>query len=167
MIRQAAETTISAAPETVWEILADTDGYSSFDPGIARVIGGPLTPERFVPEIGRNGGEVRLRPVRLMVYSVEDGDRGRLFRVTEYGPPRWMVWTERATFGLVVRRRSFLLEAGRSGTLFRIAQDTTGRLARFAERWEPQLDAAFRRFCAGLRDMAETLETVKRERRTR
>lgn len=167
MIRHGAETTIAASPETVWELLADTDGYSNFDPGIARIIGGPLTPERFVPEIGRNGNEVRLRPVRLMVYSVEDGDRGRLFRVSEFGPPRWMVWTERATFGVVVRRRSFLVEGGRAGTLFRIAQETTGRLARFAERWEPDLAEAFHRFCTGLKGMAESYEAVKRERRMR
>lgn len=163
----AAEIQISATPETVWTVLSDTDSYSSFDPGIARIIGGPLTPERFAPEVNRRGEEVRLRAVRLLLFSMEDGDRGRVFRVTEFSPPRWMVWTERAPFGLVVRARSFRLEAVRSGTLFRIAQETTGRLARFAERWEPGLDEAFRRFCTGLRDMAETLEAVRRERRAR
>ncbi|MCC6735624.1 MAG: SRPBCC family protein [Bauldia sp.] len=167
-MRQAAEITISATPETVWSVLADTDNYPSFDPGIARIIGGPLTPERFAPEVNRKGNEVRLRPVRLIVYSVEDGDTGRLFRVGEFGPPRYMVWTERATFGLVVRERTFLVErAGPAGARFRIAQETTGRLARFAERWEPKLDEAFQRFCAGLKGMAETLEAVKRERRAR
>lgn len=163
----AAEIRISATPETVWAVLADTDNYSSFDPGIARVMGGPLTPERFAPEINRKGEEVRVRPVRLLFYSMEDGDRGRVFRVSEFGPPRWMVWTERAPFGLVVRERSFLIEPGRSGTLFRITQETTGRLARFAARWEPDLDAAFQRFCTGLRDMAEAFEAVRRERRNR
>lgn len=163
----AAEIAISAAPETVWEVLADTENYSSFDPGIARVVGGPLTPERFVPEVNRKGDEMRLRPVRLLFYSVEDGDRGRVFRVSEFGPPRYMVWTERAPFNLVRRERSFLVAAEASGTLFRIAQATTGRLARFAARWEPDLDVAFQRFCTGLRDMAETFETVKRERRMR
>lgn len=163
----SAEITISATPETVWAVLADTENYSSFDPGIARVIGGPLTPERFTPEINRKGEEVRLRPVRLLFYSMEDGDRGRVFRVSEFGPPRYMVWTERAPFGVVVRERSFLVEAGRSGTLLRLSQATTGRLARFAQRWEPDLGEAFRRFCSGLRDMAETLDAVKRERRIR
>jgi hypothetical protein len=163
----SAEILISATPETVWTVLADTESYSSFDPGIARIIGGPLMPDRFAPEVNRRGEEVRLRPVRLLFFSMEDGDRGRVFRVTEFSPPRWMVWTERAPFGLVLRERSFLLEAGRSGTLFRLTQETTGRLARFAARWEPGLDEAFQRFCTGVRDMAEALEAVKRERRGR
>lgn len=167
-MHHAAEILISATPETVWAVLADTDNYPSFDPGIARVIGGPLTPERFVPEINAKGNEVRLRAVRLLFYSVEDGDRGRVFRVGEFSPPRYMAWTERATLGVVVRERSFLVEAaGPSGTRFRIAQETTGPLASFAERWEPKLDAAFGRFCAGLKGMAETFEAVKRERRSR
>ncbi|MCW5713340.1 MAG: hypothetical protein KIT43_02320 [Bauldia sp.] len=161
---RSAEITISATPETVWSVLADTDNYSSFDAGIARVIGGPLTPERFAPEINGKGEEVRLRPVRLLFFSMEDGDRGRDFRVTEFSPPRWMVWTERAPFGLVVRERSFLVRGERSGTLFRLSQETTGRLAGFADRREPDLGVAFQRFCSGLRDMAEALEAVKRER---
>jgi len=163
----AAEILISARPETVWTVLCDTESYSSFDPGIARIIGGPLAPGRFVPEVNRRGEEIRLRPVRLLLFSMEDGDRGRVFRVTEFSPPRWMVWTERAPLGLVVRARSFHVAPSGAGSLFRIAQETTGRLARFSARWEPGLDEAFGRFCAGLRDMAETMDAVIRERRTR
>jgi hypothetical protein len=132
-----ASATISAAPETIWEILADARAYADWDSGVERLEGtiGP--------------GE------KLTVYSQVNPGRGFPIRITEYAPPRRMTWKGGVPLGLFKGLRTFTLTPEDGVTRFHLREEFTGPLLPLLWRTIPDMQPSFDQFVRGLKARAE------------
>jgi hypothetical protein len=133
-----ASTTIQAAPDAIWAILADASGYADWNSGIHRLEG----------RLG--AGE------RVKLYSDDNPGRGWPLAVTEFDPGRRMTWRGGLPLGLLKGVRTFTLVPEDGGaTRFVIREEFTGPLAAIATRTMPDLQPQFERFAGGLKARAE------------
>ena len=134
-------TTIHAAPDAIWAILADADGYAGWDSGIHKLEGRLGTGEK------------------VKLYSDEKPGRGWPIAVTEFDPGRRMTWRGGLPLGLLRGVRTFTLAPEDGGvTRFVVREEFSGPLAALATRTMPDLQAQFERFAAGLKARAEPKE---------
>ncbi len=107
-------TSIQAAPEAVWNVLTDASGYGAWNPEIKRIDGTIAPGERIKCHVVLHGGKIQ--PVGV--------------RVTEFDPPRRMVWKGGLPLGLFTGRRMFTLTPREGGTVeFNLTLEFTGPLA--------------------------------------
>jgi hypothetical protein len=139
MRTDSASIDIDAPIEKVWAIVASTQSYPSFDPSCAFVKG--------MPQLG----------TRILYASTTFSERGQVFRVTGFSPPRRMVWSATSMFGLALRRtRTFALEPlERVHTRFTLKEELSGFALSLSRRSLPDLSDAFAGFCRGLKEIAE------------
>ncbi len=139
MRTDTASIDIDAPIEKVWALVADAPSHPSFDPTCAFVKG--------KPQLG----------TRILYSSTMFPERGIVFRVTGFSPPRRMVWSARSMFGLALKRtRTFALEPhDRTGTRFTVKEELSGFALSLSRRSLPDLTDAFAGFCRGLKELAE------------
>jgi uncharacterized protein YndB with AHSA1/START domain len=133
-----ASITINAAPQEIWEILADAGGYPAWDPGMERVEG------RLAP------GE------RVKFFTKLSPGQAFPVKVTAFEPGKKMVLTGGMPLGLFKSERTHTLTTGQEGqTLFQTAEIFSGPLLAVFGRSIPDLTESFEAFAAGLKQQAE------------
>lgn len=133
-----ATATIAADPQTVWSILTDGGGYTTWPSGVEKLEG------RIVP------GN------RLKVTSSANPGRAFAVTVTEFTPPRSMTWSGGMPLGLFRGVRTFTLTPDNGGgTRFRVHEEYTGPLLPLIWRSMPDLGPSFEQFATGLKQRAE------------
>jgi hypothetical protein len=133
-----ASATIAAAPQTVWEILTDAEGYRMWDSGVISVEG-------------------VISPGQTITVHAEINP-GRTFpvKVTDFEPPTSMKWTGGMPLGLFVGERTFTLKVSPDGgTDFRMREEYHGPLTSAIWGSMPDLQPSFERFALGLKARAE------------
>jgi hypothetical protein len=128
---------IKATEETVWTILTDGAGWVSWNTTIEK-LDGQITP----------GAKVTVHP---------KGSSGRAFpvRVSEFAPPRRMVWTGGMPLGLFKGVRTYTLTPKDGGVEFAMQEGFSGLLSPLIERSIPDLQPSFDEFAAALKRRAE------------
>jgi hypothetical protein len=128
---------IAAKPETIWAILTDAAGYTSWDSGVERVEGA-ISPGSKIKVFSRISPG-RAFPVRVAL-----------------DPPSRMTWTGGMPLGLFKGVRTFTLTA-ESETLTRLdmREEFTGPLLSMIWKSMPDLTASFEQFADGLKEAAE------------
>jgi len=137
MKRFEVRRTIAAAPERVWALL--TDGQA--------LVSGGLGVERLEGAIAPGAA--------LKVWSAANPGRAFALRVTEFTPPRRMVWTGGMPLGLFRGVRQFTLTPAGAGTEFHMHEEFSGWLSPLIAASIPDLQPSFEQFADGLRRLAE------------
>ena len=132
-----AETTISAAPELIWELLTDAPGYTSWNTTVDRVEGRIEPGEKIKVHVKINPGKAF--PVR----------------VTELASQERMVWSGGMPLGLFSGVRTYTLTPTGDGTQFAMREVYSGLLAPLIGRSIPDLQPSFDEFAAALKRRAE------------
>lgn len=129
---------IAATPDTIWAVLTDAPGYTSWDSGVERVEG-TISP----------GSKIK-------VYSKISPGRAFPVKVTELSPGTKMTWTGGMPLGLFSGVRTFTLTPGSAGvTKFHMREEFTGPLLSMIWKSMPDLTASFEQFAKGLKDRSE------------
>lgn len=130
---------ISAPPDRVWALLADSETWVDWNPTVTR-IEGPI----------RAGGTVEL-------VSTVNPKRTFKLRVTEIDAPNRMVWADGMPLGLFTGTRTYLVEPVGDGSASRfvMTERYTGPLAPLVTRAIPDLSDSFEQFADGLKAGAE------------
>src|ERR1700682_3944624 len=87
----ATSVTIHARPETVWALLTNAAGYPQWNSTVEKISGCIAAGEK------------------VTVYSKATPGRAFPLRVTEFAPPRRMVWSGGMPLGLFTGTRSYTL----------------------------------------------------------
>jgi hypothetical protein len=130
--------TIDAPPEAIWPILADGRSYPDWDSGVVRIDGTIAEGEK------------------LKLYSELNPGRGFPLRVTEFAPPRRMVWRGGMPLGLFKGLRTFSLTPSDGATEFTMREEFTGPLTGLMWRTIPDMQPSFDKFARGLKARAES-----------
>jgi hypothetical protein len=134
----AASITIRARPEAIWALLTDAAGYRQWNSTVERIVG------RIAP------GE------KVTVYSKASPGRAFPLTVTEFTPPRKMIWSGGMPLGLFTGTRSYTLTPASGGEVaFAMREEFHGLLAPLITRSIPDLQPAFEAFAADLKRRAE------------
>lgn len=133
----AVSTIIRATPETVWAILTDGAKWTTWNTTIEKVEGA-ITP----------GG-------KLKVYTKLSSGRAFPVRVSEFAPPRQMVWTGGMPLGLFRGVRTYTLTPTDGGVEFSMREVFSGLMAPLITRSIPDLQPSFEEFAAALKRRAE------------
>lgn len=129
---------IAADPDTVWAILTDGAGYTTWPSGVD-ALEGHIAPGS-----------------RLKVTSSANPGRAFPVTVTEFRPPRSMTWSGGMPLGLFRGVRTFSLTPDNGGgTRFRVREEYTGPLLPLIWRSMPDLAPSFEQFATGLKQRAE------------
>jgi len=129
---------IAASPETIWGILTDAAGYTSWDSGVERVEGSIAL-----------GNKVK-------VYSKINPARAFPVRVSELTPSSRMTWTGGMPLGLFKGVRTFTLTPeSETVTRFDMREEFTGPLLSMIWKSMPDLTGSFEQFAKGLKDKSE------------
>jgi hypothetical protein len=140
----AALTTIRARPETIWTLLTDAAGYSRWNSTIERIQG----------RIAAGG--------KVTVCSKTAPGRAFSLRVTEFVPPRRMVWTGGMPLGLFTGNRDYTLNPLSDGEVeFTMREEYSGLLAWLITRSIPDLQPSFDTFAADLKCHAESIASAE------
>lgn len=138
MTRYSVRRTIDAPAETVWELLADAERYTDWNPTIVSLHG----------KIAE-GEEIRL-------VSTVNPKRAFKLTVAEVAPPRRMVWADGMPLGLFKGVRTFRLDSGDGGrTEFSMEESYSGLLEPLISRSIPDMSESFEQFADGLKKAAE------------
>ena len=133
-----ASATIAAPPEGIWGILTDGENFSRWDSGVERVEG------RIAP------GQT------IKVYVKVNPGRAFPVKVTEFTPPKRMVWSGGMPLGLFKGVRTYTLEPQANGTTqFVMREEYTGPMLPMIWRSMPDLGPSFTQFANGLKRRAE------------
>ena len=139
----ATSVTIRARPEAVWALLTDAAGYPQWNSTVEKIDGRIAAGET----------------VTVHAKAAPDTKApGRAFplRVTEFVPPRRMVWTGGMPLGLFTGTRSYTLTTTSPGEVeFAMREEFSGLLAPLIGRSIPDLQPAFDEFAAALKRAAE------------
>jgi hypothetical protein len=134
----ATSITIRAPAEAVWALLTDAAGYPDWNTTVQKIDG------RIA------GGE------KVTVHTKAAPRRAFPLKVTEFAPPRSMVWAGGMPLGLFTGARSFTLTPAADGTVgFAMSEAYSGLLAPLISRSVPDLQPAFETFAADLKRRAE------------
>lgn len=129
---------IDAPAEAVWAILTDAPGLSRWDSGVTSVEGSIAPGQRIKVHVAANPG--RAFPVR----------------VTDFEPPRRMVWSGGMPLGLFRGVRTFTIDrSGEATVRFTMREEYTGLLLGLIWRSIPDLGSSFEQFAHGLKAQAE------------
>ncbi len=129
---------IAATPETIWAILTDAAGYTSWDSGVERV-----------------EGSIALGN-KIKVYSKINPGRAFPVKVSELAPSSKMTWTGGMPLGLFKGVRTFTLTPeSETVTRFDMREEFTGPLLSMIWKSMPDLTASFEQFAKGLKDKSE------------
>jgi hypothetical protein len=134
----AVSITINASPDTVWAILTNGAQWTSWNPTVEK-LEGTITP----------GG-------KLKVFTKLSPGQAFPVRVSEFTPPRKMVWTGGMPLGLFKGERTYTLTPVSGGVEFAMREEFTGFMAPLITRSIPDLQPAFNDFAAALKRRAET-----------
>jgi hypothetical protein len=139
----AASATINAYPETIWALLTDAAGYKRWNSTVANIEGRIAAGEK------------------ITVYATTAPSRGFSLQVTEFAPPRGMVWTGGMPLGLFTgKRRYTLTPLAQHGVEFAMREDYSGPLAPLMTRMIPDLQSSFEVFAADLKRQAELVQAA-------
>lgn len=131
-------TAIRATPDAIWEILTDASRYTSWNTTVDKVEG------RIAP------GE------KVTVHAKLSPGRAFPVKVTQFDPPRKMIWTGGMPLGLFRGERTFsLTPCGEGSVEFYMKEVFSGLLSPLIERSIPNLQPAFDEFAAALKKRAE------------
>ncbi len=133
----SVSTIIQATPDVVWALLVDGAQWTAWNPTIEKVEG-TIAP----------GG-------KLKVYTKLSPGRAFPVRVSEFAPPRRMVWTGGMPFGLFQGVRSYVLSPVSDGVEFAMREEFSGLMAPLITRSIPDLQPSFDEFAAALKRRAE------------
>ncbi len=134
----SATTTISASPETIWDIITDAPSYPDWDPSVDRIEG----------HIGP--GE------KITAYTKLSPGRAFPATVSEYDPGKKMVWESGMPLGLFKGVRTFAMQPQAGGTVeFTLREEFSGLMLPLIGRSIPDMTPAFEGFVAGLKGRAE------------
>lgn len=134
----ATSIAIRARAETVWALLTDAVGYPRWNCTIEKINGCIAA-----------GGKVT-------VHATATPGRAFPLRVTEFVPPRRMVWTGGMPLGLFTGTRSYTLTPTSEGEVeFAMREEFSGLLAPLITRSIPDLQPAFDTFAADLKRRTE------------
>jgi hypothetical protein len=137
MKQYSASTTINAAPEVIWKILTDADGYPDWDPAMDHIEG-------------------KLAPGETVKFFTKLSPQAFPVKVTAFEPNRKMVLTGGMPLGLFKSERTHTLTPGKEGqTTFKTEEVFSGLLLPIFGRNLPDLTENFRAFAAGLKKQAE------------
>lgn len=129
---------IEADPQSIWSILTDASGYTSWDSGVLRLDG----------RIGPNE--------KLAVVSEANPKRAFKLKVTTFTPPNSMTWTGGMPLGLFRGVRTYTLTpTSEARTHFAMREEYSGPLAGLIGKSIPDLGPSFRKFAEGLKVRAE------------
>ena len=131
-------TVIRATPESIWAILTDGATWTLWNPTIERVEGSIASGEK------------------LKVYTTLSPGRAFPVRVTQFDPPRRMVWTGGMPLGLFQGVRTYSLTPKQGGVEFSMREVFSGLMSPLITRSIPDLQPAFDEFAAALRLRAES-----------
>jgi hypothetical protein len=134
----AVSITINASPDRVWAILINGAQWTSWNPTVEK-LEGTITP----------GG-------KLKVFTKLSPGQAFPVRVSEFTPPRKMVWTGGMPLGLFKGERTYTLTPVSGGVEFAMREEFTGLMAPLITRSIPDLQPAFNDFAAALKRRAET-----------
>jgi hypothetical protein len=138
-----AATTIRSTPERIWALLTDAAAYPSWNSTVENIEG----------RIAR--GE------RITVHAKINPGRAFPVNVSEFNPPKRMVWSGGMPLGLFKGERTFALSPQSNGEIeFSMCEEYTGLLAPLITRSIPNLQPAFDEFAADLKRAAETVCTT-------
>ena len=132
-------TKIQAAPDTIWRILTDAPNYPNWNTTVDKVEG-------------------RIAPGESVTVRVK-ANPGRAFpvKVSEFVPPKKMVWSGGMPLGLFKGERTFTLTPQPGGTVeFSMREEFTGLLSPLISKSIPDLQPAFDEFAAALKKKAES-----------
>lgn len=131
-------TAIRATPGKIWALLTDAASYPDWNPTVERV-----------------EGRIAYRE-KVKVYTKFSPGRAFPVKVTEFEPPKTMVWTGGMPLGLFKGVRTYQLTPGGDGTVeFAMREVFSGLLAPLIEKTIPDLQPAFDQFAAALKKKAE------------
>lgn len=133
----AVSTVIRATPEAVWSILTEGADWTDWNPTIEKVEGAIAS-----------GG-------RLKVYTKLSPGQAFPVKVTEFAPPRRMVWTGGMPLGLFKGVRTYTLAPTSDGVEFAMREEFSGPLAGLIGRSIPDMQPAFDQFAGALKARAE------------
>ena len=137
MKRFEVRRTIAAPPDAVWAHLTDAQALVTGGLGIER-LEGAIAPG-----------------AALKVWSAVNPGRAFALRVTEFTPPRRMVWTGGMPLGLFTGVRRFTLTPTAAGTEFHMHEEFSGLLSPLIAGSIPDLQPSFEQFADGLRRLSE------------
>jgi hypothetical protein len=133
----ATSVTIRARPEVVWALLTDAPRYPQWNSTIAKIDG----------RIAAGG--------KVTVHAKATPGRAFPLKVTEFAPPRRMVWSGGMPLGLFTGTRTFTLTPAAGELTFDMREEFGGLLAPLITRSIPDLQPAFDAFAADLKRRAE------------
>ena len=128
---------INASPEAIWEVLTDGPGFTGWDSGIVRFEGTIAS-----------GNKVKL-------FSEVSPNRAFPLKVSEFSPPRTMVFKGGMPLGLFTGVRTYTLEPEADGTRFHMREEYTGPLLKMIWKSMPDLGPSFEKFALGLKTKVE------------
>ncbi len=133
----AVSTVIQARPEVIWGILTDGAGWTSWNPTIEKVEGSIVS-----------GG-------KLKVFTRLSPGQAFPVHVSEFTPPRRMVWTGGMPLGLFKGVRTYTLTPKDGGIEFAMREEFSGLMAPLITKSIPDLQPSFDEFAAALKRRAE------------
>ncbi len=133
----ATSTLIRATPEAVWAILSDGPRWVEWNPTVEKVVGS-IAPGS-----------------KVTVFTKLSPGRAFPIRVTEFAPPRRMVWTGGMPLGLFRGVRTYTLTPKDGGVEFSMHEVFSGLMAPLITRSIPDLQPSFDEFAAALKRRAE------------
>jgi len=138
MPNYAVSRSIAAPPQTIWDLLTDASAYPSWNPSVLG-IEGLIAP-----------GE------QIVLKSSVNPKRAFKLKVTEFNPPRSMVWADGMPLGLFKGVRTYRLQPEENGnTLFSMEEVFSGLLEPMISKSIPDMTDSFGQFADGLKRAAE------------
>lgn len=140
MTSYSVQRTIEAEPDAIWSLLTDAASYSGWNPSVIGIEGtiGP--------------GE------RIALRSTVNPKRAFKLTVTEFSPPRSMVWADGMPLGLFKGVRTYTLTPREDGaTEFSMEEIFSGLLEPLISKSIPDMSESFEQFADGLKTAAEAL----------
>jgi hypothetical protein len=130
--------TINAAPETVWTLIADGPAYPEWNTAVLALTGRIEEGER------------------IELVSIVNPDRKFKLNVSNFDPPRSMVWSDGMPLGLFKGVRTFTVRpTGESSCEFHMEEVYSGFLAPLITKSIPDMTESFDMFGDAVKAEAE------------
>ena len=129
---------INSSPEAVWNVLTDAANWKTWNPTIES-IEGEILPDH-----------------KLRVFTKLSPGRAFPVRVSEFTPPRRMVWVGGMPFGLFKGVRTYEISPAKGGVEFSMREEFSGPLSGLIGRSIPDLQPSFEEFASALKKRVET-----------
>jgi hypothetical protein len=129
---------IKAAPEIIWNILTNAPGWLEWNTTVSRIEG------KIAP------GE------KVTVYSKVNPGRAFPLRVSEFKPPKRMIWSDGSPLFFKGERSYNLTTQSDGSTDFEMREVFSGLMAGLITRTIPDLQPSFHEFAAALKNRAES-----------